>query len=357
MGLTSCTTCRIAVVGLSFVLACGCGGDSRDAGGSGPAAQPTIPFQHFDAGFFSIDMPRGWTVDTAGSCSTFALLIQKPDNPMWQIFYFGAVGPIYMSQQQLDIDLDYVNSGGFPIPWIDAPVVDPFTPTNFLAHWPQIAAMDAAAAFMPQFPVLAELTLVAEEPQSAMLPGATTGNARGLFTQAGSVGQGMFLATVKPWSPFTGMPSGGTGYGYMVCGVTAPKTEFAGAVARLIESLESFTITQAYVDNCLAQSLQIWGAVAAAGRTLSEASDIIYEGWQQRTHTEDILAEQRTDAFRDVERVYDPMTGTVYECPLGWYDDYDLHRGEYDMGNLQPLPDDAWELWMKAALEGLGNIH
>jgi hypothetical protein len=250
--------------------------------------------------------------------------------------HFGSVGPITPISQK-DLDEWYVGQGGFPIPWIDAPVVDPLTPANFLAHWPEIADMAAATAFMPNFPELSDLTLIATAPQAAMLPNGTTENARGLFTRNGSVGEGMFRHR-RPSSALHRNTRWRNGYGTSCAGCRGTKAEFPALAARLIASLESFTITQSYIDGCLAEQAKIWGAVAAAGRTLSEASDIIWEGWEARTHSEDISAEKWTDAYRGVERVYDPDTGEVYEVPSGWYDTYDLHRGEYDMGNPEPLP-------------------
>jgi hypothetical protein len=342
----------ICIVGL--MLGLGCGGGSS----TGPPPDGDLPLEHFDAGFFSIDKPKGWTIVTSGRCTTFALLAYDPANPMRQIYYFGSVGPVYMSQAQKDIDEDYMSQpGAYPIPWADAPVVDPFTPENYLAHWPQIADMAAATAFMSRFPKLRELKVVAVDPQDNMLPGGSSAILRGLYAQDGAVGEGMFLVTVVPFSPFSGMPAGGTGFGYFICGATMPKGEFPDAIDRLVASLNSFTITQGYVQDCLDESAQIWGAVAEAGRTLSEASDILWEGWQGRSHTEDITAEQWTDGYRGVERVYDPDTGEVYEFASGWYDYYDIHRGEYDMSGLQPLPDDAWDLWMTAPLDGTQHFH
>lgn len=58
-----------------------------------------------------------------------------------------------------------------------------------------------------------------------------------------------------------------------------------------------------------------------------------------------------------MERVYDPATGEVYEVPVGWYERYDLIRDQYDMGNLEPLPADDYDLWMRAVLDGLSGIH
>ncbi len=344
---------RAAVLAIGLVLGTGCGG----GGGTEPEPTDPLPLERFDAGFFSIDKPRGWTVTTAGRCSEFAFLIRDPGNPLRQIFYFGTVGPVYLSQAQKTLDSLYVSQGGFPHTWLDAPVVDPLTPENYLAHWPAIAHMDAAAAFMADFPELADLALIATGSQAAMLPGGATGNARGLFAADSRVGEGMFLATVKVFMPYNGNPGAGTGYGHFICGVTAPKAEFPRLVGRLIESLESFTITQTYVDDCLRQQQQVWGAIAAAGQTLSEASDIIWDGWVERTHAEDISAERWTDAYRGVERVYDPATGEVYEVPAGWYEQYDRDRDQYEMNQLAPLPADDYELWMRAVLDGLSRIR
>jgi hypothetical protein len=348
---------RIVAIAMGLVLLAGCGG------GGGKSTQPPeddgqLPLETYDAGFFSIRKPKGWTVTTAGSCTLFAFLVQDPQDPLRQIFYFGTVGPVYTRQAQKDLDQWYVDHGGFDIiTWLDAPVIDPLTVENYVAHWPDIASMEAATRFMARFPDLQDLHLVATSPQAAMLPGGATANARGLFTHDARIGEGMFLATVKEYMPYTGVPGGGTAYGNFVCGVTAPKGEFADVVDRLIESLNTFTVTQAYVDGCFAQQQQAWGAVAEAGRTLSEASDIIFDGWQERTHGQDISAEQWTDAYRGVERVYDPTTGEVYEFPAGWFEQYDPNRGQYDMSGLQPLPGDSYDLWMQAVLDGLSHFH
>ena len=338
---------------LGLVGLAGCGGDSP----GNPDNPGNLPLERFDAGFFALDKPRGWDIVTAGSCTEFAFLVQDPAEPRRQIFYFGSVGPIYLNAQQKALDSAYVAAGGFDIPWRDAPVVDPLTPQNYLEHWPGIAAMRAAAQFMARCPHLTGLRVSAVRPQAALVPGATSALMRGLYTEAGQVAEGMFLVSVFPFSPFTGMPAGGTGYGYFICGATAPKAEFAARVQRQVESLNSFTVTASYISWCLAQSEKKWGAVAEAGRTLSEASDIVYEGWQSRSHGEDITSEKYSDAFRGVERVYDPDTGEVYECPNGWYEQYDRNRGAYDMSDLQPLPPDDWDLWMAAARDGAGNIH
>ncbi|MFI5398332.1 MAG: hypothetical protein ACHQ9S_22575 [Candidatus Binatia bacterium] len=326
-----------------------------------PTRTPTMTseLELFDVGanFFSIRKPKGWDIHIGGVCSTLGILIRDPAVPLRQIFYFGLIGPVYLKEAQRQIDQDYINHGGYNlITWLDAPAVDPLTTENFFVHWPGIAAMKAATDFMPQFPKLTGLTVVSNTPLSSMFPNGNSALLRALFMENGAVGEAQLLGSVWVYWPFTGIPGGGTGYGSILLGVSAPKGEFKDVQARLIASLESFAVTQGYIDWCLAQQRQLWGAVAQAGQTLRETSDMIFDGWQNRSHSSDIMAEIDSDTMRGVERVYDPSINQVYEVPADWYTNYDAHRGEYTMNDLQLLPPDNWELWTSAPADGSG-IH
>ncbi|MBX3024028.1 hypothetical protein KF840_03865 [bacterium] len=322
-----------------------------------PTMSTTLELFDVGANFFSIRKPKGWEVHIGGVCSTLGILLRDPAVPMRQAFYFGLIGPVYLKEAQRQIDQAYIDGGGYNfITWLDAPAVDPLTAENFFAHWPRIAAMKAAREFLPEFPPLTDLTAVTTTPQSSVFPGGDAALVRGVFRDGEAVGQGQWLGTTWVFMPFTGVPGGGTGYGSIILGVTAPMRELQTVEATLIASLDSFTVTQAYIDWCRLQSSQLWGAVAQAGRTLSETSDLIAEGWQQRTQASDILAEQRSDTLRSVERVYDPSTRQVYEVPLGWYDAYDTHRGNYSLDDLQLLPSNDYGLWTSLPADG-GQIH
>jgi hypothetical protein len=342
---------RRSAVALAALVAVACGGGGGGQGSTpGPPGTPGL--EKFDAGFFSVQKPIGWSVTTAGVCGTFGFLLQDPAEPLRMVFYFGSIGPVYTTQQKKDLDVyacSFSPPGQCPITWVDAPVIDPLTPEGFLSHWPEIADMKAASSYLPAFPHLEGLRLASAKARPSMLSGGATAEVRGLFTRGNKVGEGMFLATSMPFMT-------GLGYGHLVCGISTPKGEFAAATNLLVASLDSFTVTSEYVNWCFGQSMAQWSAVAAIGRTLSEASDILWDGWVARTHTEDIMAEQYSDGFRGVDRVYDPATGTVYEVPVGWYASYDASRSQYQMSNLQTLPADAWDLWMKAVLSGSG-IH
>jgi hypothetical protein len=316
---------------------------------------PTLVMETYDVGptFFSIRKPRGWEVHIGGVCGTLGILIRDPASPLRQIFYFGLIGPVYLKEAQKQIDLDYITSGGYNyITWLDAPAVDPLTTENFFVHWPDIADMKAATAFLPEFPKLTGLSVVSTTPLDSMIPGGNSALLRGLFMENGVVGEGQFLGTVWVSSPFWGIPGGGTGYGSILLGVTAPKGEFKNLETTLVASLDSFTVTQGYIDWCKWQQWKLWNAVAEEGRTLSETSDMIFEGWQNRSGSADIMAEKGSDAMLGVERVYDRSSGQVYEVPSGWYTTYDVDRGGYDMNDLQLLSGDDLGLWMSAPADG-----
>jgi hypothetical protein len=319
-----------------------------------------LKLELFDAGFFSIQKPKDWEVIISGVCGTLAFVIRDPNQPLRQIFYFGSVGPVYLNETQKQLDQDYVNHGGYSfITWLDAPVVDPLTVENYFAHWPEIAKMEAAKAFMgDDFPRLEKIAIVSSLPQPGIvIPGAETALLRGVFAEGDKVGEGQFLGSVWISMPYMGIPGGGTAYGSFILGATAPKIEFATLLPKLVESIESFAVTQTYVNWCLVQSQQMWGAVAEAGQTLREASDIIYDGWANRTEVDDIIAEKGSDAILGMERAYDPETGNVYEFETGWYEEYALDPGKYNLGDLQPLPDSCHDCWMTPPLYGPAYIH
>ena len=310
---------------------------------------------------FTIQKPKGWEVIIANNiCAYFGFLIHDPIEPLRQIFYFGTIRPVYMNQAQKDYE-QYICSLVQPpcgYTWTDAPVVSPLTVDNFFSHWPEIASMRNAAIFMAEFPKLQGLELISVVPQSPMLAltGAETALVRGVFTNGDPVNpkaaQGQFLATVVADPPMFG-----TGSGYMVFGATTPVPEFKADIDKLVESLNGFTISNMYLNWCAVQMAQQWGAVADIGQTLREASDIIYDGWVNRTATQDIMAYEYNDSNRGVEKGWDPVTGNVYEFGAGWYDQYALNPGAYNISTLEPMPDNRIDLWEGTILNGPSHVY
>ncbi len=343
---------RIGLLALLVVSAIALAGLSAD--GQGVSSPKLVPY---NGGFFSINIPRGWEVITAGQCSSFAFVVRDPKSPLRQVFFFGEVGPVYLSEQQRQIDLNYMSMGGYPVTWVDTPSVAPLTPANFLASFSKIARSKTAQQFMPQCPRLENFQAISALPQPSLIQGGQAALVRGLFAKNGRVGQGLFSATVVPLLQMNGGPSCGIAFGFFVAGITAPKREFATLEPILSASLRSYNIASSYVANCLQMQARTYAGIMKAGQTLRETSDMIVSGWQKRQKVDDIIAEKRSDAMLGKERLYNPDTGEVFEFENGFYDKYNLHRQRYEMSNLKRLPGNNYELWMKPALNGPRQLH
>ena len=349
---------RFGRVGLTVAWAwlVGCGpGDAQRA--SAPAVRmPAL--QAFDNGAIAMQVPKGWTMTLAGDCASLAFVVQDPQEPLRKIVFFGMVGPVYQTAMQKQIDYQYMSNSGFPVEWHDMPVVDPLTPENLLANFPFIASSQVARRFMPNCPRFEQFHVVSSTALATPLaaPGARSALIRGVFAENGRAGEGLFSLTTAPYMPMMGGPGGGTAYGYLLAGITTPKGELEAWQPLLSRTLASYAVHPDYLRGCLMRSEAVFGAVAEAGKTLRETSDMISRSWESRNRADDILAEKRSDAILGKERLYDPGTGEVYEFENGFYDRYRLNPGDYRKPDLQQLPDGNHDLWRAPARNGYREL-
>jgi hypothetical protein len=308
--------------------------------------------EHYDGGFFTIEKPQGWNISTAGSGSTLAFCVTDPASLANRIFYFNEIGPVYLAEEQKTVDKNYMDMGGYKIQWFEMPVVNPLTPENFLANFHLIAQTEIATRFLQNMPTIEGIDIISAQEEPSPIPGGQTKTIRALFKQDEDLGEGIFYITVAPVIPLTGFPSGGIGYGFCLTGITSTKSDFINSQEKLTASLKSLNISQAYINACLNQQQQQLQGILKAGDTLSETSDIIMNVWENRSRSEDILSEKRSDSILGNDRVYNPETGTVYEVPLEFYDAYDTNRDQYNMNNLELLPENDWGLWTAPSQPG-----
>jgi hypothetical protein len=350
-------SCYGRAMGIAVLLLASClTSCSRSPSSSDAAPDVRLSTSRFDGGFFSIERPRGWEVVTAGSCSEFAFFLHDPERPLRQVFFFGQAGPVYTHPLQRGIDQGYAALGGYPSPWVDMPLVSPFTAAGFLEAFPALLSSELARSFMPAGPKLGEARVVSSEPLPSAIAGGEAALLRAIVDIEGQVAEGLFSITVAALLPFSASPGGGIGAGFLITGITAPKAEFGGLIDDLVACVESFTISEAYARNCIAQQQETYQAILQAGKTLSETSDAIMSGWESRNQTHDILSEKWSDTILERERMYDPGTGDVYAFDLGFREQYETNREDYRLQNLQRLPDDNYDLWMAPPLDGQQHL-
>jgi len=316
--------------------------------------QELPPTNTFDGQFFSVEIPQDWQIHIGGHCATFSFVLRDPARPARQVFYFGGVGPITLSEQQRNIDLQYMQSGGYEVPQTQFPVLDPATPANFMTIWPGIAQSQIAANFLPARPILQSFTATSEMEIStpAAEIGGVAGLVRGLFAEGNELAEGLFNVTLVPEVAFMNGPGGHTGRAIWFTGITAPKREFAALEPQLTAIAASFSIRDSYVRQCQMEGQSQWDAVLKAGETLRESTEIVNGWWRDRQQSDDIRIEKQSDAILGVERLYDPDSDQVYEFPNGFSDTYNLDPGKYRMPNLRPLDADDHRQWTQAPLNG-----
>lgn len=317
-----------------------------------------LPLEKFNANFFSVDIPKGWRIVTGGHCGTFAFIAYDPQKPIRRIFFFEGIGPVYMSARQKQIDWQYMMSGGLRIQYYEMPVIQPFTPANFLQNFHLIARTSIARSFMPRIPILDDLKIFSggtiSSPFSAM--GGSTGLYRAIFTEDGELGEGLFNVSTMPFMPFMNAPGGGTGYGVMLSGITAPSDQFRFILHSLIQAIGTFKMNNGYIQQCMAESKQSYQAAIQEGQNLSKVADDYNRSWEKNQRTTDIGVEKYCDAILGKERLYNPDTGDVYEFNNGFYDKYKKDPQAYKYKNLRPLTDKDYNLWTMPALNGYREI-
>ncbi len=331
----------IIAILMASCLLLGCSGRSPSATSAVPAKHAAAPkavtpkLETYDGGFFSIQRPAGWSVKTAGRGNTLAFLVRDPSCSLRQVFEFTEVGPFYTNEAHKATEVNYMRSGGYPIAWIDWPVIQPLTTTAFFQSFSAIAQTKIAHGFMPDMPHLEDFKVISTRPLPSPAPGFSVELVRAVFKQDGKPGQGLFTAAVGVVQPY--------GWGLYATGITAPSHEFRQLEPTLVKTLQSFNLSQAYVQQCLREQDQNFKGLLKAGKTMSECADIIVNGWNERNKTDDIVAEKRSDSILGRDRYYDPSTGEVYYYPTG---------RTPSRPNLQEIPDGNYGLWMAPAHDG-----
>lgn len=299
-------------------------------------------------GVFTMDKPKGWEVYKAGDYNTLAFLTRDKSEPLRQTFMFAEVGIFYVDEKQKETEVHYQNNGGYKIPWIDMPVVSPLNGTNFLKNFysimnSQIGKNFLGAANMPIPSGFQQIEIISEDETTSLFPGMSTFLVRAILINNNKAAQGMFtLSTYKD--------AYGHGSAYLVTGVTAPVNEYISVKDTLISVIKSFEMEDSYVKAGINKINENGERFRQISKTISETSDIITKGWNERNKSSDLIAAKKSDQIMGVERVYDPVYDEVYEVENGFYDYYKTHEEQYKQKDLQPLPDTNYDLWGKAPI-------
>lgn len=297
-----------------------------------PSIAKTIKYETYCDGWFSMDIPEGWTMDAVSfnsSAAAFIIHTYDPKNPDRQIF--TAIQTLSFTSESARKKLSNYPLAGSTfknIPYLNGgenPLYELFQ--NF-----DVFINSSYGTYMNLSPInnWTALESFGQTPLGGELIRAT------YTSDDGKEIEGVFSAR---WA------KGLTLYGYQYPGVfyspmffTAPAEEFNEWAEILNHCLCSLEYSEDYIDMYYAEEQSTMKAFAANTQIYNEMSDMITSSWYERQTSYDIISAKQSDATLGYDRVYNTETNEVYRVYSGFMENYSgtLYKGIDD--SMYSLP-------------------
>lgn len=248
---------------------------------------PKINLVKYDGGYFSVMLPEGWQIRTMGQYTTFGFRAWDPQNPDYEIFFYGNLGPINKSEDAKNGWASYIGNMGVPNAELnyDAPVVSMDRASGVFYKFDELQAMSDKYGAGFSFPALSNLLPQMSIPIETAFGEATTGESMMFAGVSGSNGGacgGMFVASLWNTLPYYvgGVDMTPTAALHVV-GVIAPVEDFLNVEAILTQSVFSLRFTEQYIQDGIAYSIAVGEAAMASNAELQAAFDRKNKAWSE----------------------------------------------------------------------------
>lgn len=310
-----------------------------------------LELEEYDGDYFTVRMPKGWTIKTVGTYENFGFRMYDKANPERQIFFYGNMNPLMKSTGARNFWKSYIAGSGFPDAklYVDAPILSKPTAAQFFSIFNQYTSFARNYGIKHDFPSLEVFNVLDTSERETPISSVAKDDSivRAVFTQNGIPCQGLFGAAVVDAMKY---PVGNVDAGYytvyVIAGIAAPIDEFFGLEEQLSKSIASFKFKDSYIKEGVAQNEWETKSALEMGRTLSEAYDSYNQAWRERQKPNDAAAQKYGDSNLGYDRLYDKDTGKTYRAELGFWDEYKNNPEEYNM-NLEKVPDNGYDLYNK----------
>lgn len=316
-------------------------------------AENSLNLSTYDGGFFTIDLPQGWVIETVGEYEGFGFKAYDPVKPERQIFYYGKVEPLLKTAEAKQWYTDVANMvGGSYYLFADAPFINPETVDSFVYKFNDFAYFANQYGVYHDFPVFNNIEVLEKMPLNSSFSGVAIDDSivRMIYDNENSkkcqslvAGSVIDIGTYYVENGIDTWPI----WIYNFMGVTAAEDEFPGLEAELTKSLSSFKFTQEYIDAGVRQNQEETEAFLRINAEMQAAYDSYNSAWSSRQTTYDVLSQKNSDANLGYDRLYDSSTGETYRAELGFYDSYDTNREEYSNPNLYIVEDGDYDNYLK----------
>lgn len=291
----------------------------------------TIQYETFNNGLVSMQIPKGWKVETNQSVLMYAIHAYDPNHTERQIFTMLKSEGFNRSQTAKDWYARVYPDSGFA----RMPVVNPVTTEAFFKAYPGVhnlraSEADMSLSFLPKytdFTVIENLgtTVLGGDllRASYMLDGAKI---QGLFT-AKMVDFGIpMMVNINPLNIFSAQIDVAPLTAYDIFFFTAADADFNDWQPILDKCVGTINYSQEFMQ-AHAKALQGQSELTQIlSKNAQEMSDGIMDSWNKRSTSYDIISQKQSDATLGYERVKDTETGEIYRATNGFMDSYSGSR-------------------------------
>lgn len=264
------------------------GGQSN---GEQSSAEPASGIQlvAYDGGFFSVNLPKGWTIETVGEYASFGFRAWDPQNPDYQIFYYGKFEPFLKSQEAKNWYQDTsasLGAGNMYQIFADAPALYPATASTLFRIFNEFAAYANMYGVNHNFTCFQNMNIIQEIPYSTYFSQYATDEGMVLASFQSEQGTGCigrFGASVVSMGSYPISTTIDTSplAVYNISGVMAPQDQFDAVSDILSQAVFSLNFSQEYADEAKRAAEDSTADALAANAVLQAVYDAYNEAWDE----------------------------------------------------------------------------
>lgn len=352
----------LVMAALAVIFLCSCAG--KTSNGDNPSgakktengvkitatAAKSAQTEEYSNGDFSITIPKGWKVTSAGSGIYHSIRVCDPDEPLNQMFVLLKADCLLHSQAGKDAWQYNYKMGNTQAALFASAVVlsDPSTEGFFkiFSQYTDFVLKNEPDYSGYSFPTFGDFTVTERFKAAGALSSYALGDEllRASFNSSGKHGEGMFAASVVDFGKFSiasgdvsgyVLPQADGGYymAYNIMAITAAKDTFIEWESLLTECMKTLKYSDNFVNAANSASNEKVAQAQQISQNFNQTMDGIMSSWESRNKSTDIISQKQSDATLGYERVYDTETNEIYRATNGFTDDY---KGE----RYKPVTDD-----------------
>lgn len=287
----------------------------------------------YDDTNFTMKIPKGWSVATAGTDMYFSIRVYDPNDDRYQIYSILKAEPLLKNSKAKIWYENYYNAfGGDGNKMLaKAIVVADGTVESFYSSFNEYVnyAKELGSTF--NAPDLKNFAVVETYENNSQLKSVAKDDKilRGTFqdSKTSKNGEGLFMATIVDMGSNYNLGYDVLYYvAYNVMGISTAENELINYQELLTNSLNSLVYKDSFVNQTIANSNEQTKNALAINKSINDAFDSYNNAWTSRQKTYDITSQKYSDATLGYERVYDTKTGEIYKAYNGFIDDYSGKR-------------------------------